>query len=94
MSGKTVAELMAQIWDYGLACSQHHESARERGIAIEQAIRRAVDWEQVAWLCEFVTADESTERQVVFEDPDGLRFNDVGEPSPFRTTPLYARKTP
>lgn len=47
MSDKTVAELMAQIWDYGLACSQHHESARERGIAIEQAIRRAVDWECV-----------------------------------------------
>lgn len=42
-----------------------------------------------AWMGEFVTACESTETQFYTEDPEGLRFGDAGEPSPFRVTPLY-----
>jgi hypothetical protein len=43
----------------------------------------------VAWMAEFVTACESTETQFYTQDPNGLRFNDAGDPSPFRVTPLY-----
>ena len=46
--------------------------------------------EPVAWLCELAMEDGSTRTQFVTEDPDGLRWNDAGEPSPYRTTPLYA----
>ena len=42
-----------------------------------------------AWLCELAQEDGTTRTQFVEEDPDGLRWNDVGEPSPYRTTPLY-----
>lgn len=43
-----------------------------------------------AWLCELAQEDGTTRTQFVEQDPDGLRWNDVGEPSPYRTTPLYA----
>lgn len=72
MSEKTVAELMAQIWDYGLACSQHHESARERGIAIEQAIRRAVD--SAALSAE--PAQEMTDETKAYAEGRGDQFAD------------------
>lgn len=41
-----------------------------------------------AWLCELAEEDGTTRTQFVEEDPDGLRWNDAGEPSPYRTTPL------
>ena len=41
-----------------------------------------------AWLCELAEEDGATRTQFVEEDPDGLRWNDAGEPSPFRTMPL------
>jgi len=44
-----------------------------------------------AWLCEFEAEDGTVTKQVVYEDPDGLRFNDIGEPSPFKVTPLFTR---
>lgn len=44
----------------------------------------------VAWLCELAQEDGSTKTMIVQENPDGLRFNDFDEPSPFRVTPLYA----
>lgn len=47
-----------------------------------------------AWLCELAQEDGATRTQFVEEDPDGLRWNDAGEPSPYRTTPLHARPTP
>jgi hypothetical protein len=43
----------------------------------------------VAWLCEFVQEDGTTKTQIVQQDPDGIRWNDGGEPSPYRTTALY-----
>jgi hypothetical protein len=43
-----------------------------------------------AWLCELAQEDGTTRTQFVEQDPDGLRWNDAGEPSPYRTTPLYA----
>lgn len=42
-----------------------------------------------AWLCELAQEDGTTRTQFVEQDPDGLRWNDAGEPSPYRTTPLY-----
>ena len=50
--------------------------------------------EPVAWLCELAQEDGSTRTQIVTENPDGLRWNDAGEPSPFRVTPLYAAPQP
>lgn len=44
-----------------------------------------------AWLCELAEEDGSVRTQIVEQDPDGLRFNDEGEPSPFSVTPLYTR---
>ena len=44
----------------------------------------------IAWLCELMQEDGSVKQMIVTEDPDGLRFNDIGEPSPFKVTPLYA----
>ena len=44
----------------------------------------------IAWLCELMQEDGTTRQQFVTEDPDGLRWNDAGEPSPFKVTPLYA----
>lgn len=43
-----------------------------------------------AWQCELMQEDGSVRTMFVTEDPDGLRFNDTGEPSPFKVTPLYA----
>lgn len=43
----------------------------------------------VAWLCELAQEDGTTRTQFVEQDPDGLRWNDAGEPSPYRTTPLF-----
>jgi len=43
----------------------------------------------VAWLCELAQEDGTTRRQFVEQDPDGLRWNDTGEPSPYRTHPLF-----
>jgi len=43
-----------------------------------------------AWLCWMAEEDGSTRTMIVDEDPDGLRFNDIGEPSPFRVTPLHS----
>ena len=42
-----------------------------------------------AWLCELVQEDDSVKTMFVEQDPAGLRFGDVGEPSPFRVTKLY-----
>jgi hypothetical protein len=42
-----------------------------------------------AWLCELAQEDGTVRTQFVEEDPAGLRFNDAGEPSPFRVTPLF-----
>lgn len=42
-----------------------------------------------AWLCELMMEDGTTRTQIVEQDPDGLRWNDAGEPSPYRVTPLY-----
>jgi hypothetical protein len=33
--------------------------------------------------------DGTTRTQIVEQDPMGLRWNDAGEPSPYRVTPLY-----
>lgn len=44
----------------------------------------------VAWLCELAEEDGTTRYQFVRQDPEGLRWNDMGEPSPYKTTPLYA----
>jgi len=41
-----------------------------------------------AWLCELAQEDGTTRTQFVEQDPEGLRWNDAGEPSPYRTTPL------
>ena len=41
-----------------------------------------------AWLCELAQDDGTTRTQFVERDPAGLRWNDAGEPSPYRTTPL------
>lgn len=46
-----------------------------------------------AWLCEMVQEDGTTRTQFMEEDPEGLRWNDAGETSPYRTTPLYALTT-
>jgi hypothetical protein len=54
------------------------------------AAQSASDAQPVAWLCELAMEDGTTRTQFVTEDPDGLRWNDAGEPSPYRTTPLYA----
>ena len=43
-----------------------------------------------AWLCELMQEDGTARTMIVTENPDGLRWNDSGEPSPFRVTPLYA----
>lgn len=48
------------------------------------------DQKPVAWLCELAQDDGTTRTMIVQEDPSGLRFNDIGEPSPFKVTPLYA----
>jgi hypothetical protein len=45
--------------------------------------------EPVGWLCEMTQEDGTTHTQFVDKDPDGLRWNDAGMPSPYRTTPLY-----
>lgn len=42
-----------------------------------------------AWLCEFAQEDGTIRTQIVEQDPAGLRWNDAGEPSPFRVVPLY-----
>lgn len=47
----------------------------------------------IAWLCELAQEDGSVKTQIVTEDPEGLRWNDSGEPSPFRVTPLVAAPT-
>lgn len=48
----------------------------------------------IAWLCEFLQEDGTTIRAFVEQDPAGLRWNDEGEPSPFKVTPLYIRAQP
>ena len=47
-----------------------------------------------AWLCELAQEDGTTRTQFVEQDPDGLRWNDEGESSPYRTTPLFALPLP
>jgi hypothetical protein len=47
----------------------------------------------VAWKCELAQEDGSVRTMFVEQDPDGLRFNDMGEPSPFRVTRLYGPDT-
>lgn len=42
-----------------------------------------------AWLCELAQEDGTTRTQIVEQDPAGLRWNDAGEPSPYRVTPLH-----
>lgn len=49
-----------------------------------------VQGEPVAWKCDFMDPRDVEYSQIVMENPAGLRFNDIGEPSPFRVTPLYA----
>ena len=44
-----------------------------------------------AWLCELAQEDGSVNTMIVEQDPDGLRFGDVGEPSPFRVTALFGQ---
>lgn len=44
----------------------------------------------IAWMCELAQEDGTTRVQFVTEDPAGIRWNDSGEPSPFKVTPLYA----
>ena len=44
-----------------------------------------------AWLCAMVQEDGSVNSMFVEQDPAGLRFGDIGEPSPFRVTPLYGQ---
>jgi len=46
------------------------------------------DLKPTAWLCELAQEDGKTRWKFVEEYPDGLRWNDSGEPSPYRTTPL------
>jgi hypothetical protein len=48
------------------------------------------DADPVAWLCKLMQEDGSTRQQIVTQNPDGLRWNDMGEPSPYSVTPLYA----
>lgn len=48
--------------------------------------------EPTAWLCSFLREDETTDRQVVFEDPETTRWADVADGdgvSPYQTQPLY-----
>ena len=44
----------------------------------------------VAWLCSLMMEDGTTRTQIVEQDPAGLRWNDDGEPSPYKVQPLYA----
>jgi len=48
----------------------------------------------VAWLCKFVEESGETREQVELENPEGFRWNDIGEPSPYSATPLYAKPVP
>lgn len=57
------------------------------GAAVAAPVERTV--RPRAWLCELMMEDGTTRTQFVEEDPDGLRWNDAGEPSPYRVTPLY-----
>ena len=52
-----------------------------------------VDARPIAWLCELYEEDGSVKTQIVEQDPAGLNFNDAGDPSPFRVTPLFKRST-
>lgn len=47
--------------------------------------------EPTAWLCELMMEDGTVRTQIVEQDPNGLRWGDIGEPSPFRSTPLYTK---
>lgn len=63
---------------------------RANTVRLLRAALAAGQAQPVAWLCELAQEDGSVKTQIVQEDPDGLRWNDSGEPSPFRVTPLYA----
>ena len=62
--------------------------------AIPPEALSAPSGEAVAWLCKLMQEDGSVREMIVTEDPAGLRFNDIGEPSPFSVTPLYAGTAP
>jgi len=59
------------------------ETTQAVGAPLERPVRPR------AWLCELAQEDGTTRTQFVEQDPDGLRWNDAGESSPYRTTPLY-----
>jgi hypothetical protein len=61
-----------------------NEPTQAVGAPLERQVRPR------AWLCELAQEDGTTRTQFVEQDPNGLRWNDAGEPSPYRTTPLIA----
>ncbi len=65
-------------------------NTQEQPASVGRELSEELGFAPVAWMCEFMTVCESTETQFVTEDPAGLRFNDAGDPSPFRVTPLYS----
>ncbi len=68
-----------------------YSAALKRFVALVRADEReSIIGVPMAWLCEFNQADGTTRTSFCTEDPAGLRFNDEGEPSPFKTTALYA----
>lgn len=87
-------------------CIEPRDDARQPGRLLLQVNGRTIDIELRPdprdvrmwrawrdghpWLCELAEEDGSTRTMIVQENPDGLRFNDIGEPSPFRVTPLYS----
>jgi hypothetical protein len=58
--------------------------------AYARAALAAVPAQPVAWLCSLMMEDGTTRTQIVEQDPAGLRWNDDGEPSPYKVEPLYA----
>ena len=63
------------------------ESLNAVGAQVQRPVRPR------AWMCELMQEDGTTRVQFVSEDPEGLRWNDAGEPSPYRVTPLYEEPT-
>jgi hypothetical protein len=78
--------------------SNAHSAAVLRWASEVEAARAALSVsEPVAWLCEFNREDESVDRQVVLENPEGTRWADCADGdgvSPFSVTPLFAHPVP
>lgn len=90
----------SQAWHWFLP----HDTTPQGAANVRDVLRRMflamtencpeVSGEPVAWKCEMAQEDGTVRTMFVAQDPDGLRFNDMGEPSPFRVTPLYTTPQP